>query len=79
MNTQELKTILISQISAIEDQSFLEAIKLILDSKPQDEHVLTLTPEIRTEIEASQREVKKGLVIENNELEQEIKEWLTEK
>ena len=47
----------------------------MLDSKSSSE-VIALTPEIRNEIETSQKEIDKGLLISNEELEKEIEEWL---
>jgi hypothetical protein len=75
MSTLELKKNLIQRIVEIDDIAFLKAIKKILDSKTSSE-VIALTPEIRNEIEASQKEIDKGLLISNEELEKEIEEWL---
>ena len=78
MSTIELKSVLIQRISEIEDKSFLEAIKTILDAKAESK-TLFLTPEITNEIMASKREIEKGLNIKNHLLEKEIEEWLHEK
>jgi len=78
MKTVELKNILIHRIAEINDKSFLQAIKTILDSKSESK-VLTLTPEQRNEIIASKKEIEQGLFIENDELEKEIEEWLNAK
>ncbi|MEQ6121504.1 hypothetical protein [Reichenbachiella sp. MALMAid0571] len=78
MNTKELQNILIGQISQIEDPSFLQAIKIILDSKSEKKQILKLSLETRNEIVASQEEVKKGLFIENDQLSGEIEKWLSE-
>lgn len=78
MKTTELKNILIHQISEIEDVSFLEAIKTIVDSKMNSE-VLTLTQEQKDEIMASKKEIEEGKYIEQDDLDKEIIEWLKEK
>ena len=78
MNTIELKNILIHRISEINDISFLNAIKTILDSKTNKE-VITLTSEQRDEIISSKKEIEQGLFIDNNDLDAEIKEWLNAK
>ena len=78
MTTIQLKNALIQRISEIEDRSFLEAIKTILDAKSESK-TLTLTPELTREIMSSKLEIKKGLYIENDLLEKEIEEWLKEK
>ena len=78
MTTLQLKNALIQRISEIEDKSFLEAIKTILDSKSESKTIY-LTPELTSEIMASKLEVEKGLFIENDLLEKEIEKWLNQK
>jgi hypothetical protein len=75
MTTFELKKQLIHRISRIEDINFLKAIKTILDSKVNEE-VIRLTDQQKEEIMASRDDFRKGLVIENAMLDQEIREWL---
>ncbi len=78
MSTTELKNVLIQRISEIQDKTFLEAIRTILDAKAESK-ILCLTSEITREIMASKQEIDKGLYIENNMLEKEVEEWLHEK
>lgn len=78
MTKIELQNLLIHRISEINDISFLEAIKTILDSK-SEAAVLPLTVEQRDEILASKKEIEQGLSIENNVLEDEIAGWLKAK
>jgi hypothetical protein len=78
MNTIELKNILIHRISEINDISFLNAIKTILDSKTSKE-MITLTSEQRDEIVSSKKEIEQGLYIDNNDLDTEIQGWLNAK
>ncbi len=78
MSTTELKNVLIQRISEIQDKTFLEAIRTILDAKAESK-ILYLTSEITREIMASKQEIDKGLYIENNMLEKEVEEWLHEK
>ena len=78
MTTFQLKNALIQKISEIEDISFLEAIKTILEVKSKSK-IISLTPELTNEIMASKKEIEQGLFIENNLLEKEIEEWLNEK
>ncbi len=75
MTKIELQNLLIHRISEINDISFLEAIKTILDSK-SEAAVLPLTVEQRDEILASKKEIEQGLSIENTVLEDEIARWL---
>jgi hypothetical protein len=78
MTTFQLKNALIQKISEIEDISFLEAIKTILEVKSESK-IISLTPELTKEIMASKKEIEQGLFIENDILEKEIEEWLNEK
>lgn len=78
MTKIELQSLLIHRISEINDISFLEAIKTILDSK-SEAAVLPLTVDQRDEILASKKEIEQGLSIENTVLEDEIARWLKAK
>ncbi len=78
MNTIELKNILIHRISEINDISFLNAIKTILDSKASD-NTIVLTHNQRNEIIASKKEIEQGLFIDNDGLNSEIEGWLSAK
>ena len=78
MTTLELKNALIQRISEIEDRTFLEAIKTILDAKA-DKRKIQLTPELSEEIMASKKEIEKGEFVDNDLLEEEIEKWLNEK
>jgi len=78
MTTLELKNILIHRISEINDKSLLKAIKTILDIKSATRELI-LTPEQRAEIIASQKEIKDGQYIDNDDLEKEIDGWLNAK
>jgi hypothetical protein len=75
MTMLELKSILIHRISEINDIRFLEAIKTILDEKAEDS-VIVLTEEQKQEIIQSRKEIKEGLFISNEELDNEIQAWL---
>jgi hypothetical protein len=78
MTAIDLKNALIHRIAEIDDISFLQAIKTILDSKTNSE-VLTLTAKQRDDIMASKKELENGLFIESNNLDKEIQKWLNEK
>ena len=77
MNTLELKNIVISQISQIEDKSFLSALKTILDSKSKEK--ITLSKDQIEEINDSKKEIANNQFQDNDSLDKEIKQWLTEK
>lgn len=78
MTTIELKKLLIHRIAEINDESFLTAIKTILDSKSQSQ-ILNLTQNQRQEIMESKKEIEKGLFIDQSELDKEFKKWLSAK
>ena len=76
MTTIALKKLLINRIAEINDVSFLNAIKTILDTKTQ---TLSLTSEQRFEIMESQKEIESGLFVEQVELDKEFNKWLSGK
>jgi len=78
MTMLELKNILFHRISEINDIRFLEAIKTILDEKAED-RIQKLTKEQKREIRASQEEIKRGLFITDDDLDNEIQVWLSAK
>lgn len=78
MNTVELKKYLISRITEIHDEAFLEAIKTILDSKSQSQ-ILPLTEDQRLEIMESKQQIEQGLFLGESEMDQEFEKWLSEK
>lgn len=75
MTAIEIKKLLIHRIAEINDISFLNAIKTILDSKTQQK-IMSLTQEQTFEINESKKEIKKGLFIEQMELEKDFDKWL---
>jgi hypothetical protein len=75
MTAIQLKRLLIHRITEIDDISFLNDIKTILDSKAHS-RVLRLTPEQRLEINESREEVEKGLYIEQSEIDNKFDKWL---
>ncbi len=77
MSTIELKNILIKRISEIDDDSFLEAIMTILDSKI-DSTVYNLTQQQKDAIIESKRQVANGEVFSNDQVNEEFQEWIRE-
>lgn len=78
MTAIELKKLLISRIAEINDVSFLNALKTILDTKTQSQ-TITLTAEQRFEIQESRKDIEKELFIEQVELNKEFDKWLSAK
>jgi hypothetical protein len=77
MSTLEIKNILIKKISEINDNSFLEAIMTIIDSK-LDSKIYHLTTQQKDAIIESKRQVADGEVFSNDQINQEFQEWLKE-
>ena len=78
MTTIALKKLLINRIAEINDVSFLNALKTILDTKTQTQ-TLSLTPQQRIEIIESRKEIESGLFVEKGELDKEFNKWLSAK
>ncbi|MDH4403362.1 MAG: hypothetical protein QE264_03855 [Flavobacterium sp.] len=74
MNTPELKNILISKISQIDDAEFLLALKIILDSKNS-----TLThndyEEYNYEILKAEEDIANNKLYSHKNVEEKIEEW----
>jgi shikimate 5-dehydrogenase len=69
MNTIELKNILISKISEIDDEAFLNAINTILDSKSET------IESYNADLLKSENDIKKGEVYSHNQVLEKIEQW----
>jgi hypothetical protein len=78
MTAIELKKALFQRIAEIDDISFLNAIKTILDSKSHTKTIV-LTSELRKEIMESKKEIEKGLYVEQVALDNKFNKWLSAK
>lgn len=78
MTATELKKVLISRITSIEDVAFLEAIKTILDTKSVYGTIM-LNEQIKEDIKVSREEFNAGQYVTHDELDKEMKKWLNEK
>lgn len=76
MSTIELKNIVISKISEINDEAFLSAINTILDSK--SESILILSDDQKSSIKKSQKEYLEGNYCSNDSVNEEMEKWLKE-
>jgi len=73
MNTLELKNILISEIAKIDDESFLSALKTILDSrKPTPENY---AEQYNEELKVAEQEIQNGNFYSHNEVKDKIEQW----
>lgn len=73
MKTAELKNILISQINNIDDNSFLDALKTIIDSKVTSSK--NYLKEYNNELLVAEEEIEKGEYLTHNQVKESISEW----
>jgi hypothetical protein len=66
------------QLSLIDDDSFLKAIKTIIESKV-NEGVYKLSDFQKKRIDSGREQIKKGQTISNDVLQKEIDQWLNTK
>ena len=78
MTTIELKNHLIHRIAGINDKSFLNAIKTIVDTKSES-IIQKTTPEQRLRIKEGREQIARGEYFTNEQVELEIDQWLKEK
>jgi hypothetical protein len=74
MTAIELKKLLIHRIAEINDESFLNAVKTILDTKSQSQ-VIGLTDEQRSEIIESRNQIEQGFFLEQSEIDNQFNKW----
>jgi len=72
MNTLELKNILIEEINQIEDKSFLNALRTIVESKIKKEN---LYDDYNSEILMAEEDIEKGYTVSHNKVKAKIDEW----
>lgn len=78
MNTIELRHEINERISLIDDESFLIAIKTIVDSKVSST-IYKLSNFQKERISLGREQLNNGQVISNDELVSEIDQWLSTK
>ncbi|MBF4516218.1 hypothetical protein IRZ71_07690 [Flavobacterium sp. ANB] len=74
MNTLELKNLLISEITKIDDESFLSALKTILDSRkstsPKD-----YLEQYNEELKVAEEDIQSGNFYSHSEVKDKIEQW----
>lgn len=78
MSTIELRHVIAEYLSHIDDASFLNAIKTIIESKVS-EGTYKLSDYQKKRIENGREQLKKGQTISNESLKLEINQWLSTK
>jgi len=78
MSTVELRHVISEYLSHIDDASFLNAIKTIIESKVS-EGTYKLSDYQKKRIEEGREQVKNGATISNEKLKLDINKWLSTK
>ena len=78
MGTIELRNIIIERLSQIEDVSFLNAIKTIIESKASEE-TYRLSDYQKNRIDSARQQLKNKQTISQDDLQKEINQWLSSK
>jgi hypothetical protein len=75
MSTIELRHYIIEKLSLIDDDSFLRAIKTIVESKVND-GTYNLSDFQKKRIDSGREQLRKGLSVSDDVLQKEIVQWL---
>ncbi len=78
MSTIELRHYIIEKLAHIDDDSFLKAIKILVESKA-NEGVYKLSDFQKKRIESGREQLRKGQLISDVDLQKEINQWLNTK
>ncbi len=79
MTAIEIRNQIIKKLQNINDISFLEALKTIIDSKTENNEVVYLNKEIVSMLNERIEKIEKGDFIENDDIFKETEKWLKEK
>jgi len=78
MSTIELRHIISEHLSHIEDVSFLNALRTIVETKVS-EGIYKLSDYQKKRIDSARQQLKKGQTISHEDLQKEIDQWLSSK
>ena len=78
MTTLEIKKQIIQKLQSIDDISFLEAVKKIIDTKAEEE-VFYINEELEKKLVERDKHMDEGNTIENDDVFNETKKWLNER
>ena len=78
MSTIELRHIIIEHLSLIDDDSFLNAIKTIIESKVS-EGEYKLSDFQKKRIDSARADIRQKNTISHNDLQRELDQWLNTK
>ncbi len=78
MKTEKLKSILHESIENIDDENFLEAIRIIIESKYKTISTLNVSEKHKTYLNESEKQIEAGEFYTNEEVKKISSEWLKE-
>lgn len=78
MSTLELKQVITEYLAHIEDDSFLNVIKTMIESRVSDGTYMLSDNQIKR-VEEGREQLKQGATISNESLKIEIDQWLSTK
>lgn len=78
MSTTELRNIITEKLSHIDDVTFLNAIKTIIESKVTED-VYKLSDYQKNRIDSARQQLKNKQTISHEDLQKEINQWLGSK
>ena len=79
MTSTQLKKILVKRINKIEDEEFLNAIRIMIEKADREQGIYKLSSLQKKLIKQSDKDFKEGRYFTNEEVFNEIEEWLKEK
>lgn len=75
----KIKSDLIDKISSIQNRDFLKALDVLVSANSIQSEPVKLSPDQKIMLEMSERDIKKGRLIDQDALEKRNMEWLNEK
>ncbi len=78
MTTEEIKTILHASIENIDDEKFLEAIRIIVEPKYKTLPFLKISEKQKKILDESEKQIENGEFYTNEEASKISNEWLKE-
>ncbi len=75
----KIKSDLIDKIISIQNRDFLKALDVLISANSIQSEPVKLSPDQKIMLEMSERDIKKGRLIDQDALEKRNMEWLNEK
>ena len=76
MTVIEIRNQIIKKLQEINDLSFLEAVKTIIDSKTEKQKVFYINEEMENILHERKERIEKGDFVDNDDVFKESEEWL---